>query len=97
MNLSDLSIRRPVFATVMSLLLITLGHHRLSDIAASACVGMIGWGVGLLVQGSGRRRHRPLPHQDPRPAAGTPGQRRPRDLGGSFGGHSPSSDPSSVA
>lgn len=39
----------------MGLLLITLGHHRLSDIAASACVGMIGWGVGLLVQGSGAR------------------------------------------
>lgn len=38
---------------VMGLLLITLGHHRLSDIAASACVGMIGWGTGLLVQASG--------------------------------------------
>lgn len=43
---------------VMGLLLITLGHHRLSDIAASACVGMIGWGTGLLVQTSGRRRLR---------------------------------------
>lgn len=39
----------------MGLLLITLGHHRLSDIIASACVGMIGWGTGLLVQASGRR------------------------------------------
>lgn len=39
---------------VMGLLLITLGHHRLSDVAASACVGMIGWGAGLLVQSSGR-------------------------------------------
>ena len=41
---------------VMGLLLVTLSHHRLSDVVASGCVGMIGWGVGLLVQGSRQRR-----------------------------------------
>lgn len=70
----------------MGLLLLALGHHRPSDVAASVCVGMVGWGVGLLVRG----RDRPVDG----PSAS---QRRPRDLGGSFGGHSPSSDPSSVA
>lgn len=77
---------------VMGLLLITLGHHRLSDIAASGCVGLIGWGLGLLVQGSGRRGPGTPPRDEDRSA-----QRLPRDRGGSFGGHSPSSDPSSVA
>lgn len=38
----------------MGLLLITLGHHRLSDIAASVCVGMIGWGAGRLIRGPRR-------------------------------------------
>lgn len=51
---------------VMGLLLITLGHHRLSDIAASACVGLVGWGVGLLVQGRGQSRA-PAPGRNPGP------------------------------
>lgn len=62
-------------------LVLVLGHHRASDVLASGCVAMIGWGVGLLVQGWRAEDQR----------------RRPRDLGGSFGGRSPSSEASSAS
>lgn len=43
----------------MGVLVVVLGHHRASDAVASLGVGMIGWGVGLLIQGRTAARHRP--------------------------------------
>lgn len=74
--------------TLMGTFVVVLGHHRPSDVLASVALGLAAWGVGLLVQGSSTGQGGP----------GTgPGQRRARDLGGSFGGHSPSSEPSSAS
>lgn len=47
---------------LMGVLVVTLGHHRVSDVLASGAVALIGWGVGLLVQ----HGNRPMPHDEAR-------------------------------
>ncbi|MFX0539741.1 phosphatase PAP2 family protein [Ornithinimicrobium sp. Y1847] len=90
--LSGIALLLTLAATgIMGVVVLGLGHHRPSDIAASLGVAMIGWGIGLLVQRGGATRI----GRDA--AAGDLDQRRPRRRPGSFGGHSPSSEPSSVA
>lgn len=70
---------------LMGVLVIVLAYHRPSDVLASMALAVAAAGAGLLVQGRGR------------PRGGREAQAWPRALGGSLGGHSPSSEPSSMS
>ncbi|QFG68651.1 phosphatase PAP2 family protein [Ornithinimicrobium pratense] len=73
---------------LMGAMVVVLSYHRPSDVLASASLALAAWGAGLLVQGRWAASTR---------AGSGPAQRRPRARGGSVGGYSPSSEPSSAS